>query len=271
MAHTGALTRGNILYEGNYTEWAERIGAMFEVNNIQASVDRDGALTVSLGLDYFSRGSRDVALLIKPQVSTSVFARVPTAFQGYANPLLRSLHAHARPFRLNDLPPELRTAIYKLHFGQSVCQINPRTMKDATVQSRSNLLLVSRATRLEALPIFFSGLELCFIGKRYGARYTVEQAINNWVQDSVKENVKYLRRLQVQLSRPRGPYCITINLDMQKGLQVECSANVAKEKKVEWDKHVMKMEPTRKALKMQGEAIILAATTKGAIWDTASP
>ncbi|KAK5686324.1 hypothetical protein LTS10_002441 [Elasticomyces elasticus] len=271
MAHSGALTRGNILYEGNYPEWAGRMGGMFEVNNIHASVDRDGALTVRLKVDRFGLGSRDAALLIKPQVSTAFFARVPGAHRGKPNELLRSLHALARPFRLNDLPPELRASIYKLHFGQSLCQIKAWTMKDATIQSRSNLLLVSRATRLEALPIFFGGLEVCFTGTRYFPRYTVEKAINNWVENSVKENVKFLRRLRVQLPRRMELYCITISLDMQRGLQAECSANVAKEKKLAWDRHVIKLEPTRKALKLQGEAIILAVTTKDDIWGTASP
>ncbi|KAK5721622.1 hypothetical protein LTR15_006211 [Elasticomyces elasticus] len=265
MAHSGALTRGNILYEGNYTKWAKRIQGMLEVHQINTKEHELGYLTAGPEFDDDDYSSHDVRLLVEPQVSTAIMKRVPTAQQDSANKLLKSLYTLARPFRLNDLPPELRKQIYGFHFGHATRYHVKYGPGGKTPTPPPSLLLVSRTIRTEALPLFFNMAEICFSVARtltLPCQSRAEQNIRAWVRNCAKDNVGMLRHVVLKLGIQGKPPEITITFDLKTGLQVRFSSNILPTQENSWREHIKKLEASREVLRLQGEALILALTSK---------
>ncbi|KAK5708733.1 hypothetical protein LTR17_020443 [Elasticomyces elasticus] len=272
IPYPGVLTRGCILYEGNYAEWQERVDGLLEIHDFEVW-DFNYGLWIYPDALCTLRTSLAMSL-IKPSVSAALMNRVPVAQRDNVNELLGSLKALAKPFRLNDLPPELRARIYGFHFGQAVRYITTGGPREWAKQSPSKLLLVSRATRAEALPIFFDGLEVRFVGPRTPLENfaDTERSILSWVETNVKEDVKYLRRLRIEVPVViGGKYDITVTFSMQTGLRAEYSSELPDKRRQRWEKHIKKIEASRKALGLQGEAIIMAVTTKAEIWGSGPP
>ncbi|KAK5686326.1 hypothetical protein LTS10_002443 [Elasticomyces elasticus] len=266
MAAPGMLTRSGMLYEGNWIEWEDRCYTRLEM--------------LKTGFGKAFRGPADgprpvvrmrardpTATSICEHVSPALLARVPMHARDTPQELVSRLRALARPFRLNDLPPELRARIFRFHFGPVTrYNIGAGSVKDETKQPLSNLLIVSRATRTEALPLFLGSAEICFQDPLFsfhrGGNFIIETNIREWIQTSIKENTKYLRSIKVREYFTIRGWEVVVRLDRKKGLKLGPTPKMSPEERGVWKDHVKKIEAIRQTLGLQGEAVVLALTTK---------
>ncbi|KAK5740231.1 hypothetical protein LTR17_004732 [Elasticomyces elasticus] len=274
MALPGNLTSSGMLYEGNYEELELSIRSILEMHSYDVDhYDFGDHLEVEFELNPTVNQEPRIASIIRDQVSAALMDRIPRTNHKKPNELLRNLQEYAKPFRLNDLPSELRCRIYKFHFARKKQYwILAGGVWDSVIrQPTSRLLLVSRAIKNEAAPLFFGNAEICFYSHStcHNRRedYLIERQMRSWVEDYMRENVKFLRRMRLELRETGWHYVITLSLNMHTGLKVEYSGNVPKERKVAWFKHIVKVEANRKAFGWQGEALVLAFTSRPELWE----
>ncbi|KAK5699201.1 hypothetical protein LTR17_023454 [Elasticomyces elasticus] len=280
----GRLTRSGMLYEGNYKEWEDRMACMWLMHKHAAGPNHDSRFFhLPLQGDQYEQ----LTALICAQVSPALLSRLPEANRKLWNPwdrmrtpeerklpsLISSLETAARFFRFESLPPELRKRIYRIHFGRVKCYHVNIDGGDAisSLLRSSRVLLLSRAIRKEATPIFFSEVEFWVAGRRCqsvaGDDTFMERSIRRWSKDYVKENLKYLRHLRLSLWISGQLYEITVSFGEEKKLTAVFSADFPRERKAVWQKHIVKLEANRKALGLQGEAIVLAFTSRPELWE----
>ncbi|KAK4922200.1 hypothetical protein LTR49_010421 [Elasticomyces elasticus] len=261
MAALGRLTRSGMLYEGNWVEWEDRMFNHMEMTKAGSGKEFRVPANDPLGLERM--GLRDpMANSICKQVSPAILDRVPPKDRGHLERLLHNLKALARPFRLNDLPPELRARIFQFHFGQAArYNICAGSIKDKTKQPLSNLLLVSRATKTESLPLFLGSAEICsrdpLLSYHRRGNSVVEVAIRSWIRTSIKEKAKYLRCMTVKTYWGD----IVVRLNMNTGLELGPMPPLFSGERIAWTDHVKKIELIRQALGLRGEAVVLVLTT----------
>ncbi|KAK6392420.1 hypothetical protein LTR81_026599 [Elasticomyces elasticus] len=264
----GRLTRSGMLHEGNYKEWENRMACMWLMHKHAAGPNHDSRFFhIPLQGDQYEQ----LAALICAQLGPALLSRVPEANRKLWNPwdrmrtpeerklpsLMSSLETAARSFRFESLPPELRKRIYRIHFGRVKCYHVNIDGGDAisSLLRSSRVLLLSRAIGKEATPVFFSDDTF------------MERSIRRWSKDYVKENLKYLRHLRLSLWISGQLYEITVSFGEEKGLTAVFSADFPRERKAVWQKHIVKLEVNRKALGLQGEAIVLAFTSRPELWE----
>ncbi|KAK5740229.1 hypothetical protein LTR17_004730 [Elasticomyces elasticus] len=158
MAASGDLTKSGLLYEGNYTEWRDRIDSLLKVygmdiDKISQPAHRDRRTLVE---------RQKAAKLISDQVSPALLGRIAATEARDPETLLLSVQAVAKPFRLSNLPPELRIRVYGYYFGSGSSYIweygSWRTLENAWESKKDvphpavpDLLLASRSFSTEAL------------------------------------------------------------------------------------------------------------------------
>ncbi|KAK5686327.1 hypothetical protein LTS10_002444 [Elasticomyces elasticus] len=272
MLNSGELTKSGLLYEGNYTDLLVIHGV--DIDKISQPIYRD----------WHGLAERQKAVkLITDQVSPALLARITAADARDPNTLLLSLQAEAKPFRFSDLPPELRLKIYELTFVTRIVCV------DEAGQGRTtrlwmhlsslppgpvlpDLLLTSRLISAEALPIFYSKLRPVFESVSGGGLPQSQNegpsglcAVRQWAHKSLEGNVKHIRLIGL-----RGLYSsshsIVVTLKDRVGLTVTFSNEFPVEKKAAWEKHVANTETNRKALGLQGEAVVLCFTSRPELW-----
>jgi len=279
MTPSGNLTKSGLLYEGNYTEWYERVKAIFEVHNGSyllhdtAYVHRDRGKTTPY------------AKLITAQVGPTLLLRLANTRKRFDDPecfdhpakILSDLRTLAKPFRFNDLPPELRNRVYGLHFQQSqevlFCIPNTRNgiiphskERDTTLR---NLLLVSRLVKEEAVPVMWSCRKFCYEWWRGGPNMTgAESTLKQWALKDLGENVRHVRHLRVRVPRSKEKAYVLITLDLKRGLATETPSWFTKNRRTAWKTHIAEVEEERKTLSLKGEALILAFLRKPGLWAT---
>ncbi|KAK5721623.1 hypothetical protein LTR15_006212 [Elasticomyces elasticus] len=279
MATPGLLTRSGMLYEGNYTSWAKRMEAILEMHDIEAYTNEKGNLCIFNG-DLTTAELPKTTTLITNLISKGILGRISDSRKDDPEALAHSLRALAKPFRLNDLPPELRGRIYSIWF-KSARRHTYTFFKSKSISSPKppSMLLVSRATRLEALPLFYrsSEFQLHFTrsqGEKFDGRATYPVAMmRRWAEVGVKAGVRDLRRLCVRRQYRHPVVVVTLDVNKNKGLAVNFEEKDAvrlftSEQKESWKKHIEQVEADRQALGLLGKALILAFTSKPELWET---
>ncbi|KAK5744117.1 hypothetical protein LTS12_023593 [Elasticomyces elasticus] len=108
MGTSGKLTRSGLLYEGNFTEWRDRIANLLDIHG----VDID-AIPCPVYRDWSGLAKRQHTVeLITTQISPALLSRIPATNLKCPKRLLSSVQDMAKPFRLDDLPPELRSRVF---------------------------------------------------------------------------------------------------------------------------------------------------------------
>lgn len=120
MRAEGQLTEGGLLYEGNLSEWSNRMEALFNFHNIQWTILWEGRCEIKQISNAYKVESGDASFvhIVRAQVSPHLLCRVSHDYNGYdfgtVGHLATGLKKVARPFRLMDLPTELRVRICSL-------------------------------------------------------------------------------------------------------------------------------------------------------------
>ncbi|KAK5686328.1 hypothetical protein LTS10_002445 [Elasticomyces elasticus] len=269
QATTGRLSRSGLLYEGNFSKWQEETMCAVEVYK-QLSPP-----TYSYQPHHDSQATRTrIFELILDRVSPALAQRVSVGKFDGPEALLRSLEAIAKPFRLNDLPAELRDPVYTFYFGKGpIFSVHCRTSKPHKPSKPTipNLLLVSTSVKTEALSASYARVDYRFEfrdsylvrclkgGDSAGARM-----IRRWARDKLQDDVKYLRQLSVGCERYGGVF--KVRFEPKKGLTVSCPPGCPEEVKVEWEKHITESEAKRQELGSVGEAVVAAVMSMPKLW-----
>ncbi|KAK3641784.1 hypothetical protein LTR56_011111 [Elasticomyces elasticus] len=266
MATSGDLTGSGLLYEGNYTEWRNRIDSLLKVHGVE--IDKVSQLIYR---DWHGLAEHQKAVkLITDQVSPALLGRVAAAETRTLEQLLLVLKAVATPFRFNDLPPELRISVYEYYFGSEIFYIGEdgswKTLENAWEfmgnvphPAVPDLLIASRPINSEALPVFYKVVHPTFdfaphllcLGTKPD-RSSGLHYIRWWAQKNLKERNETMM--------------VTVALEDRLGLTIKFLSNVRAEKKEAWEKHITSMEVDRKALGLQGEVLILCFTSRPELW-----
>jgi len=165
MAQSSSLTTSGLLYEANWDEWLPRMQAALAQyrphDKILTRRDRSGNLSVG-----YSGSQKLSAIMIWCKTSPHIKLRVPDSGRKHATKLLGTLHKLAQPFRVNELPPEIRLRVYR--FSLPTCDFTAIQLLEQRTDNAgserfvetskgivgSPLLSVNRQIRLEALPLY---------------------------------------------------------------------------------------------------------------------
>ncbi|KAK5732922.1 hypothetical protein LTS12_027045 [Elasticomyces elasticus] len=277
MGTSGKLTRSGLLYEGNFTEWRDRIANLLDIHG----VDSD-AIPCPVYRDWNGLAKRqDTVELIATQVSPALLSRIPTTNLQCPTRLLSSVQDMAKPFRLNDLPPELRSRVFGFYFevptissirdgSWMTYKINSHEVPDHwSNHTVSDLLLVSRLMTTEALPIFYKSSWIAFDAPNkhdYGKEELRGPGqVRRWAERKLVGNITFLRVVGLgQLYG--GKLSLSIELEDRVGLVTTYCGDFPIDKQQAWDRHIANVELDRKALGLKGEALVLCLTSRPELW-----
>ncbi|KAK5708734.1 hypothetical protein LTR17_020444 [Elasticomyces elasticus] len=264
------LTKSGLLYEGNFETWHEQTVCILDIRGLPYGFIN----SITRLISYPNTERLQAAILIMSRISPGLEKRIPATARDDPASLLSCLRALAKPFRLNDMPPEIRARIYHLHFKQAGrYSVSSATSPRVSHESPA-LLLVSRAIRSEALSVFYRSSEFEFAFVSRGVKGRISTAVRNWAKNYVKQGARDLRCLCVR-AHWAEPF-VEVTLDMKKGLVVIFKGGdrwpawgFTSEQKRDWRKHIEQVEADRQALGLLGEALILAFTSKPELWERA--
>ncbi|KAK4891937.1 hypothetical protein LTR27_009462 [Elasticomyces elasticus] len=192
MADIGNITKAGWLYEGNHSEWEERIEAM-------------KALTVFKGplVDHVLYEAR-VCSLMSTNITPYFLARIPDDCRSSLHRFNLTTSRHAQPFPLLKLPAEIRLQVYGHFFDHHVecMEGRDRTLglsvnEDGKLDKDAipSILAASQAIRREALPVFIS--HSIFIVNTGSDK--IGPSLCRWTKNGLKSGARLLRKIRIPL------------------------------------------------------------------------
>ncbi|KAK5723151.1 hypothetical protein LTR17_013946 [Elasticomyces elasticus] len=277
MGSSGKLTRSGLLYEGNYTEWRDRISDLLEIRGVNVEEVSCPSYHDWSGL---AKRQRNIDL-ITDHISPALLSRISATDLTCPKRLLSSVQNMAKPFRLDDLPPELRSRIFGFHFGNAIIgiikdgawmtyKINNHEVPDHwSSRTVPDLLLVSRLMNTEALPIFYKTNWVAFDAPSRDDPEEEELRgpgqVRRWAERKLAGNIKFLRVLGPG-KLYGGRSALSVELHDRVGLFTTYCDYFPIDKQQAWDRHVPNVEMDRGALGLKGEALVLCLTSRTELW-----
>ena len=296
MAPLGNLTKSGLLYEGSsFDQWEA---------NLRIRLRAEGLEDVAWPKSFRRRCSEEQLKLagdiIRLHVSPELRKRVQCAPHLCPTRLLSVLRQLAQPFRLLDLPAELRNRIYSYAIARgTMIEIAP--LKKSITGSPS-ITTASRQLRAETLPILYPRCTLkidlrsgktSFSRCQEEAALDVEKAVRACVKRTSKAHLRHLR--EVYLTVPLVPsqtraiqsWCSTSRtlracFSPTQGLGMKITRSFSPGSPYRWypaaltgvslleneiHKQVEKTERLRRVLDFQGESTFLALLSEETLWE----
>jgi hypothetical protein len=156
MEEQGELTKSGLLYEGNYQEWEERLWVMLEL--LGADRDRPDELETGVAIIAF------VKSLVIPRLLLIIPQPTSVTHNSWSQFLLPRLKFAAEPFRLMQLPINVRARIWELALASQQGPIRYTITADSPFgdDRLHPLTRVSRELRAETLALAWSDVRLEF-------------------------------------------------------------------------------------------------------------
>lgn len=159
MKSTRTRTESGVLVEGNFAEWHERIATMIKTQKL------------NIGHPVLAQVAK--RQLIQETITKYFEARIPEAAYDTHEKLISAIKERAVPFRLMELPAELRIQILELSLDDPESRVGatidrpPGPVVPIALGHNSDSGLptpsIAKATRylrIECLPIFYARVEL---------------------------------------------------------------------------------------------------------------
>ncbi|KAK4499389.1 hypothetical protein PRZ48_009903 [Zasmidium cellare] len=263
MVDEGLLTKSGLLFEGNFPGWRVRINAILKMH------DLDRVLSQPLHHARHASQQRKAADIIANHVSPALFKRVPLEKRTNPRLLWRSLKMLAKPFRLLDLPDEVRNRICRFAVEDQLQDGPPPALAKC-----------SRRLREEVTPLWMSNrhFHLSFDHDALSEDEAFEDCARAWFRRLGTQNIKFIRHLEIFLDGTTAggsPLSTTLTLTVspQSGFRMSARAHFVGGDKLDWQvflagiRRSMKgVEADRKILGLQGESMLLALTSKSSTW-----
>ncbi|KAK3641780.1 hypothetical protein LTR56_011107 [Elasticomyces elasticus] len=220
------------------------------------------------------------------RIGEGLLKTIPGDVRGDVIKLMKWLRDGAKPspFRLMDLPAELRERVYEWHFRSRNDGVHRNIFcgRDGINASgaMSTLLSASRQIREEAMPVFYMCTDVHFFfstslmvkdqdqdhGKGINNQTPAARIFDRWVGSGVKDYARCLRKVQMT-STMSGGEVYAVKLCPTGGLKVELPRNLCNRRKAEWEQHINNIEIARQRRDLQGEAVVLALTPRADFWE----
>ncbi|KAK5740227.1 hypothetical protein LTR17_004728 [Elasticomyces elasticus] len=271
MANNSNIAKTGWLYEGNYNEWQKRMDAIRQLTVLHDP----GAKRM---LD-----NQRQCFLITTNISPFFLARIPDICRSNNFRLQHAVQRHARTFPLLKLPAEIRLQIYGHFFvhhdkcmkgwdGDLGLVVTEEGMLD--MQAVFSILAVSKEIRCEALPVFISHSTF-YVDFSTVTNGKLGPLMCRWTKNGLKSGVRFLQNVRVALSYEPEPESeadesfegfVDISFTPWEGLRCNSYSDVGKPWLPLLKAHLEDVEESRKALNLQGEAIVMALTTRPELW-----
>ena len=175
MDNQGSLTKTGLLYEGNYQEWVDRLLVMLE--NLGVDSERPDRLGTGVPIITFVRSLVIPRLLLIVPQPTSVM------HNSWSQYLLPRLKIAAKPFRLMQLPVDVRTRIWRFAIASQQGPKKYTITADSPfgIKRIHPVTRVSREVRAETLALAWSDVRVEFkppvgpirlyTGEQFSSRY----------------------------------------------------------------------------------------------------
>ncbi|KAK4499488.1 hypothetical protein PRZ48_010003 [Zasmidium cellare] len=261
-------------YGGNYEQWWKQMRAVLADKQLHW-VCEQGHWSRNLSQSEREE-SAQASTTICNEVESRLLLRTPAEDLLEAPRLLNRLRELCKPFRLLDLPPELRTRIYDMDVGSlPTYDIDYSILRAFEVAPRAcelpALSRVCRQVRAESLGLFISStnfrMELpdCYC-KEDALR--INEIVRAWAENVAGPFIRHLRSVFFYVY-PTSGWRLTFT--EQKGLQIAYyngDEDVEEEfpQLERFEQYFKGVEADRKALGMKGESIILAMLKDPLIW-----
>lgn len=246
------LTISGILYEGSdFAEWQAKVNTVLRVKNLSRTKSEKQNLTSK---ERQTENQAQVRL-IHSLTRDALLDRVPDALRHCPDTLGDTLASFATPFRLMELPVQVRQQIYKLALPE---QFDLERVHDESMVPA--LLHVSAEVRKESLPIFYS----CTTFETACSVLVADpDYLRSWAERIVAENVGHVRKVNV-----RSENVIQLAYSDLEGLTVDVEADNSQQAvKEEIEAHIKYIEQCRRSLKLKGEAIFMALWGNMDLWE----
>lgn len=276
----GDITTLGLLFEGsNYKEWKAKMAVLLRYQGYEGFLEGSPSnMTIA--------DVPDACKLLRAHVSPSMWSRCPASSPA-VKPLLgvdyvaksleydEHLKALTQPFRLLDLPAEIRNSIYTIVLRRRPASGIVVLGKRLLLKPWLPMLHASSQMRREALPLFYA--ITTFQIRRpfpYGRPYdpaTARKEFNKWLSEIVRDNTKDVRHIQIALRFPRRPQ-IDLAYSKTKGLSMSlfqhCSADDTK--RAQAKEHVADIDKACKITGVKNQSIAIALAGSPILWEYAT-
>lgn len=286
MTSHGSFDKPVLLHEANFKQWPERMRRILKI------AFPDIGFTFSDYYCFFWSGRSDpdseisaaFATIMWCNVSRHIKLRVSQESRRGPESLINALYVATRPFRLMDLPPELRSRIYSETLPSTSSRVTLPTKYTGENRSRSapmerSLLAVSRQVRVETLPIYYRDTEFVLmwdydfvmgmkhVKPKSAVRAERIKAIRDWAAVLQADSLRQLRKVSVQpshVSLRRRFSLVSVNGKFEMSVAKCDQLTEAKQQLLE--EHVAASNSIAQGLRLEGEALILVLTNHPEIW-----
>ncbi|KAK4499129.1 hypothetical protein PRZ48_009641 [Zasmidium cellare] len=274
----GDISLSGDLFEGNFEEWQPRTIACLRSRDLERQVgpnaERCRIVTPA--------DSKNAAHHIRLRTSEAMLRRVPDAHLEDAGKLFKSLKRLATPFRLFDLPPEIRNRVYEFTLGLWYrVHDNSAGGEDNYFSDEFDeddefkpwagkyppLLQVNSQIRHEASSIFYAATSFMIALPSNGTYGDIDREyIEKWSKDVVGSRLKHLHHVVLTISIEAS---ITIKFSERRGVMCTFdwgTGDISEQGDDMLEEHTQAVESARKALGLSGEAIVMAILSGWGMW-----
>lgn len=202
--------------------------------------------------------------LIQQRITPALLGRVPSTEQVSVGQLYAYLENLCKPFRLFDLPAELRNSIYEdvvVSKNETVLLAYPG-WGDRCLRIVPALAQATQQLREEVLPVYFSVNAFCTTASLSVGPRDMQVVLNHWKGRVLRNNAKSIRAFSIASRCKKEPgnlVYLHFTFDEPLGLQIECSnAILMPQSKLMLEELIKKVQSEHKGQDLKGESIILA-------------
>jgi len=287
--------------EGNFDAWLERMDGLLHMHRLQD--EHHSTLgehwNSQEGLYMYDHSNFDQVLaILRWNLSPGLMERVPAKDLTNLNDFIYAMFRHSKPFRIMDLPPELRAMIIELLYdslsqdtqtvdlmADAVLEIIPviahvkcefRSQTLGLHAAKTHFILRSESevdTRLRKTS------RLANYGFNIDSTY-VSDAVLAWARLFRPRHLKLLRRVSIELpphaiKRSMGGWRAEASVlrhsklqfsFSKTGLEVVENTCLSRARRELLEEHVEAVGKTAEFLGLQGEALFMALTSNKMIW-----
>ncbi|KAK4499489.1 hypothetical protein PRZ48_010004 [Zasmidium cellare] len=224
-------------------------------------------------------GNVEASMVILSRVSTSLLLRVPIEDRFQPRKLLAHLITFSKPFRILDLPFEIRLRIYEMYLDAAPCstEVLNECYGRTTTCVLPHLTKTCRQIRQESLKLFISSktlnIELPDSTDESQALRNMD-TIRRWAEKCARAYLRHVRHLNLWTFHHYKGFRCSLSFTDHEGLKISLENDrprdyddaKAEAKRKQLQEHAEKIEAERRALDLKGESIILAMIRDTQVW-----